>query len=144
MKNYTIYYSTLFGLGFFGYGLIEILWRGRTHPSMSLLGGLCFCVLSLIQQYFKSVKFLYRCVLGGLTITALEFVFGLILNLKLSATVWDYSMFPINFYGQICLIYTVFWCFLSVPFLIISDMIKTKLLKVSKCKTMQILSHDIA
>ena len=39
----------MFLFGGFGYGLIEILWRGRTHWSMVLCGGLCFLVMYLIS-----------------------------------------------------------------------------------------------
>ncbi len=139
MKKIFIYYYILFGLGFFGYGLIEIMWRGYTHPSMSIAGGLCFCFLSLIEQRFKSLKFLYRCLIAGVVITFIELVFGLILNVKYTANVWDYSMYPLNFYGQICPIYTVFWCFLSAPFLITTELIKHKI-----CRTILLDHHQIS
>ena len=32
----------MFPIGALGYGLIEILWRGYTHFSMLLAGGICF------------------------------------------------------------------------------------------------------
>lgn len=139
MKKLLIYNSILFGLGFFGYGLIEILWRGYTHPSMSLAGALCFCFLALIEQKMKQFKFLYRCLISGVLITLIELIFGLILNVKFSVKVWDYSMYPLNFYGQICPIYTVFWCFLSAPFLIITKIIKHKI-----CRTIILDHHRIS
>ena len=139
MKKIFIYYSILFGLGFFGYGLIEILWRGYTHQSMSIAGGLCFCLLSMIEQKLKPLKFLYRCLFAGLTITCIELIFGFILNVKYMANVWDYSMFPLNFHGQICPIYTVFWCFLSAPFLIATEFIKHRI-----CRTIILDHHRIS
>ena len=35
----------IFLIGGLGYGLLEILWRGRTHWSMLLTGGVCFIAL---------------------------------------------------------------------------------------------------
>ncbi len=127
MKNIIAFYSLLFGLGFFGYGLIEIIWRGYTHPSMALAGGLSFCFLSIIEEKFKSLKLIYRSLIAGLLITTIELVFGLILNVKYSANVWNYDMYPLNLYGQICYLYSVMWCFLSAPFLIATEYIKQKI-----------------
>ena len=40
----------LFFIGGALYGLIEILWRGYTHPSMPVLGGLCFFWLDKLRR----------------------------------------------------------------------------------------------
>jgi uncharacterized membrane protein len=125
MKNIK-YYSLLFAIGAVGYAFLEVLWRGYTHPSMAVAGGLSFCGLSLIQKYLKPLKFIYRCITGGLVITLIEVIFGAIFNLWLDLGVWDYSSVPLNFFGQICLLFTVMWCFLSAPFLIITDLIREK------------------
>lgn len=124
MKIKQLYYTLLFGFGFFGYGLIEIIWRGRTHPSMSLAGGITFCILTAISEKLKPFNFLYRCILGGIFITFVELIFGTVVNLWLKSDVWDYSMFPINFAGQICITYSVLWCFLSAPIFIAGGLIK--------------------
>ncbi len=75
-------------MGAFGYGLIEIMWRGYTHPSMALAGGIGMPILSVIEQKFKNLKFVYRCISGGLTILSIEFVFGFIFNVWLGMHVW--------------------------------------------------------
>ena len=128
-KKDILFYMLLFGLGAFGYGLVEILWRGFTHPSMALAGGIGFCFLAVIEKKLKPLRFLYRCITGGLLILSIEFVFGIIFNLWLGEAVWDYSMVPINFRGQICLLYAVLWCFLSVPFLFFSELIRMAVYK---------------
>ena len=56
-KKKVLYYFILFGMGAFGYGLIEIMWRGYTHPSMALAGGIGMPILSVIEQKFKNLKF---------------------------------------------------------------------------------------
>ena len=37
--------SVIFVVGEIGYSLLEILWRGYTHWTMSLTGGLCFLLM---------------------------------------------------------------------------------------------------
>ena len=44
-------YVLIYAAGGLLYGLIEILWRGWTHWSMVLCGGLCF--LSLLQRALR-------------------------------------------------------------------------------------------
>lgn len=114
MKNYLI----LFGLGAFSYGLIEVLWRGYSHWSMMIAGGICFSVFSLISEKLK-LPLLYKCILGSLSVTSVELVFGLFFNVFLGLSVWDYSNIPLNLFGQVCLLFSVLWGFLSafaIPF----------------------------
>lgn len=123
MKFKFTYFLLLFCLGAVGYGFIEMLWRGYTHPSMMLAGGIAFCLLAVIEKKLKPLRFIYRCIAGGLMITAIEAIFGFIFNIWLSQNVWDYSLLPLNYKGQVCILYTVLWCFLSAPFLIITELI---------------------
>ena len=110
LKNYII----LFGIGAFAYGLLEVIWRGNSHWSMMIAGAICFIVFSLIAERLKGVPLLYKCILGSLTVTAIELVFGLVFNVTLGFEVWDYSHIPLNLFGQICLLFSVLWGFLSV------------------------------
>lgn len=110
MKNYFI----MFGLGAFAYGLLEVIWRGYSHWSMMIAGGLCFIVFSVISQRLRDVHLLYKCILGSLTVTSVELIFGSIFNLTLHMEVWDYSNIPLNLYGQVCLLFSVLWGFLSI------------------------------
>ena len=47
--------------------------------------------------------------LGCLLITMLELLCGLGFNLWLGLNIWDYSLLPFNFYGQICLPFSLIW-----------------------------------
>lgn len=107
-------YIILFGLGGFSYGLIEVLWRGYTHPTMMVAGGLCFAAFYLINKKLSGFPFLYRCIAASLTVTAVELVFGFIFNIILKMQVWDYSNIPLNLFGQICLLFSVLWGFLGI------------------------------
>ncbi len=124
------FYTVLFSIGAVGYCFLELLWRGFTHPSMGLAGGLSFCLIAAIQKHLKPLKFIYRCIVSGLTITLIELLFGSVFNIWLQKSVWDYSLLPFNFFGQICLLYTVLWCFLSAPMLILTDILRSRFLHV--------------
>ncbi len=108
-----------FGLGAFLYALIEVLWRGHTHWSMMLAGGLCFLSFSAISERLSKYRLSFKCLIGSLTVTAIEFIFGVVFNLILKKGVWDYSDKPFNLFGQICLLFSVLWgllCIIAIPF----------------------------
>lgn len=71
-------------------------------------------------------------VLSSLLITALEFITGCIVNLWLGWKVWDYSRLPYNFKGQICLIFSVAWFFLSLAAILLDDYLRYKLFDEEK------------
>ena len=142
MKKQILFFSIIFGIGFFGYGLIEILWRGYTHPTMSLAGGISFCLLFLATEILKPLNFLYKCIAGGLIITSVELAFGSFLNLILNLEIWDYSMIPINLQGQICMLYSVLWCFLSAPMILLLKQIK-EVLKLDSKSTSKLENNRI-
>lgn len=119
----------MFPIGALGYGLIEILWRGYTHFSMLLAGGICFVTFAKIGEKFKQKTLLARAVIGSAFVTAIELIFGIIFNIILKKNVWDYSKMPFNFKGQICLLYSVFWIVLGLVFIPFSLKIKVRLQK---------------
>lgn len=95
----------LFCLGGGIYGAVELLYRGRTHGSMFLLGGACFLLLGRLRRLPLSWPVLT--VLGSVLVTAAELVTGLLVNRDFS--VWDYRGLPWNFMGQICLQFSLLW-----------------------------------
>jgi len=76
----------IFSIGAFGYGLLEIIWRGYTHWSMLCAGGISFCGLSVIAEKFKNIGKFWKSVLGGAVITSVEFVFGVIFKISIDNT----------------------------------------------------------
>lgn len=97
------------------YNLIECLWRGRTHWSMFLVGGVCFRLIGGIYKRLSATKLLFRCLASSAAVTAVEFLSGCYFNLHLRLAVWDYTNRPLNLCGQVCLLYSVFWGLLSIP-----------------------------
>ena len=84
------------------YVLIELAWRGWSHWTMFILGGICFIYLGLINEILSWNTPLWQQILIGTAgITALEFLTGCIVNLWLGWGIWDYSGMPGNILGQI-------------------------------------------
>jgi len=108
LKGISIYL-----IGALGYGAIELLFRGHTHWTMLLAGGVCFCLLYKISSL--PMRKWQKWVLGASAITTVEFVAGAIVNIWLKWSVWDYSGHALNLFGQICLLFTVLWFLLCIP-----------------------------
>ena len=108
--------APLFLLGALGYPFVEILWRGYTHPTMALAGGISAVVLFRLNRSLASGRLPLRLLASGAAITLIELIFGVIFNLGFGMEVWDYSDVPFDLLGQICLPYSCLWCLLSLPF----------------------------
>jgi uncharacterized membrane protein len=119
----------MFSFGALGYGLIEILWRGFTHPSMLTAGGICFLFFAKIGEKFKRANLFIKALIGSGFITFIELIFGVIFNLILRKNVWDYSNMPLNFKGQICFLYSFFWAVLSFLFIPLATVMNKRLQK---------------
>lgn len=52
--------------------------------------------------------------IGALTATIVELFTGYVMEKLFQIKYWDYSAFPLNYKGYICLFATIFWGFLSV------------------------------
>lgn len=119
--------TLVFATGGVAYYSLEILWRGYSHYSMALLGGLCFLVLYLLGRAFPSIPLLLYCIIGGIIISAAELGTGELLNNKLGMDIWDYSNIPLNFRGQVCLLFSFFWSLLCLPINKLSKLMRTKI-----------------
>lgn len=92
---------------------MEMVWRGRTHYAMGLAGGLC--TVLLIGLFATNPMPVWAAFLwGSAVITAVEFLFGVLFNLRLQKDIWDYSRHRFQLYGQICLGYSLLWGVLGV------------------------------
>ncbi len=118
--------TILFFIGGKLYTLIEILWRGFTHWTMFILGGGCFVIMGLLNEYRFSWKdsLLKQSFISAVIITIFEFITGCIVNLWLRWAVWDYSDLPFNLLGQICLYYFLLWIPLSAVGIVLDDWIR--------------------
>lgn len=86
---------------------LELLWRGWSHGSMFLAGGLCFLLIGHLNDVRPRLPLLPRAAAGALIVTAVELAMGLVVNR--SYQVWDYRDQPLNFLGQVCPVFSLLW-----------------------------------
>lgn len=109
------------------YMALEVVWRGYSHWTMGILGGICFICLGLINEILSwDTPLLIQMAIGCVIITMLEFITGCIVNLGLGWNVWDYSQYPLNLLGQISVRSSVLWYFLSAIGIVLDDVIRWK------------------
>ena len=113
-------YGILWILGGTLYYGIEILYRGYSHWTMFVLGGICMMFFAfqgfgdaLWKQVLRSIIFVTSC----------EFITGMIVNKYLGWNVWDYSKMPLDIMGQICLPFTLLFAILCTAGIWLTNMI---------------------
>ena len=116
-------YALCFAIGAAGYASIEMIWRGWTHWSMMIAGGVCFIIFSVVEERLRERSLLLKAVLCALGVTVVEFVFGVIFNLILGMAVWDYSHIPFNILGQVCPVFSLLWVGIAIAFLPLANAI---------------------
>lgn len=83
--------------------------NGPYIPLYGFGGVGCFVVLQRFQAPLKSPETLKIYIIGAVGATVLEYVTSYVLEKTLKARWWDYTNYPLNINGRICLIATVFW-----------------------------------
>lgn len=118
-------YVTLLLVGGGLYVLLELIWRGRSHWTMFLLGGICFVSLGLINEIILWEMLLWQqAVIGACIVTVLEFLTGCIVNIWLGWDVWDYSGLAGNILGQICPQFFVLWLPVAMIAIVLDDWLR--------------------
>ena len=131
--GYTLKLLLLFLFGGLAYFTIEVLWRGHSHWTMFVLGGIIFLLLDGINEFLSWETPLWiQGLIGTAIIYVLEFVTGCVVNLWLGWQVWDYSDKPYNLLGQICPQMFLWWFLLSLVGIVLGDVIRWKLLGEEK------------
>ena len=107
------------------YFLIEMAWRGHSHWTMAVLGGVCFVLIGDINEFIPwNMPLILQGAIGSGIVTVLELVSGIILNPWLGLGIWDYSNMPFNLLGQICLPFTLLWVALSIVAVVLDDWLR--------------------
>lgn len=120
-------YFVVFGSGGIIYNLIEVLFRGFTHWTMTIAGGAALLLIYIMNIKIKAQSLIIRCLAGSLIITAIEFIVGCIVNRGLHMDVWDYSDEKYNILGQICPLFSIFWFLLCIPATVLSSFLRRRL-----------------
>lgn len=127
MKRELVKLAALFAMGGVLYMGVELLWRGRTHWTMGIVGGLCFVLIGGLNNYLPwNMPLWQQAGLGSILVTSVELAAGVLLNLYLGLGIWDYSQMPFNLLGQICLPYTALWFLLSFVCIFADDWLRWK------------------
>lgn len=106
------------------YYMFEMMFRGFSHWSMFLLGGICliFFAQQGIWTHWKAP--LWKQVLWcSAFVTAGEFITGIVVNKIMGWNVWDYTDQPFQLMGQICLPFAVIFSGLCAGGILLSGTI---------------------
>jgi hypothetical protein len=101
------------------YLVIESIWRGWTHVSMLVVGGICGLAIGAVNQIpsFYETKMIWQSITVAAIILCVEFGSGCVINLWWGWGIWDYSGVWGNIMGQICLPFAALWVLIT-PFAI--------------------------
>ena len=97
----------LFVLGGCGYQWVELAWRGTTHWTMFLAGGICLCLLQLLPT--RRLPLPAAAGVGAVGASGLELIIGIVSRRVLHVVVWDYSTEWGNLAGLVCPRYSFYW-----------------------------------
>lgn len=123
----------LWSIGGLLYVILETIWRGYSHWTMFLVGGVCFLLIGMINEVIPwEMPFWKQSVIGALIVTVVEFLSGCIVNLWIGWHVWDYSDMPFNLWGQICLPFSLLWIVVSGVAIVLDDYLRYWLFKEEK------------
>jgi uncharacterized membrane protein len=120
----------IFCVGFCGYLLLEIIFRGHTYAMSGILGGISIVLIDKLNDWISwDVDILLQGVIGSCIITYFELIVGeLAKQSGLLPIMWDYSNVVLNYDGVICAPFSVIWIFLSIAAVFIADAINYYLL----------------
>ena len=103
------------------YYTFEVVFRGFSHWSMFVLGGICMCFCAWqgsVREWRDPMWMqMLRCMVF---ITSCEFITGIIVNKWMGWHVWDYTDQPFQIMGQICLPFTVIFSGLCAAGILLS------------------------
>ena len=122
----------IFALGAAGYYILETIWRGYSHWTMAAAGGISLLFLIKAFSRLKEAPHYFKAIIGGGIITAVELIFGIVFNLGFGMGIWDYSGVKGNILGQICPLYSIFWCGISFAVSVFEKMVRTKAFFIRK------------
>ena len=119
-KNCLLFYT-----GGMVYLSLELLYRGRSHGSMFLAGGLCFLLIGHMNRVEPKLPLPLRAIVGALIVTTVELGTGMVFNRQYQ--VWDYRDQPGNFMGQICPLFSALWIPLSLAAAVLFEQMEKRI-----------------
>ena len=90
--------------------------RGFLHgPYIPIYGFGAVILITLSPSIQHS--YLLTFIVSTLCLSTLEYMTSLFLEIIFHCHIWDYSHYPCNYHGRICLFYSILWGFLSMIFI---------------------------
>ena len=108
------------------YMTIEALYKypNHTHWTMFVVGGLLGLVIGIFNNELSwETPFWIQCVSGGLLITFIEGVCGVVLNIWLGLNVWHYTQMTF-FFNQCSVPFMCLWIILAGVAIILDDFLR--------------------
>lgn len=112
-------------IGCFAGVIVELLWchlrfgyfesrSGLVYGPFNMLYGAGAVAMTIVLYQFRN-RGKWLSFLGGMLVgSVLEYLCSWGQEMLFGSVSWDYSMMPYNLNGRICLLYSIFWGFLSV------------------------------
>lgn len=128
--KFWVKYITLFLMYGTIYYIIESIYKRQPSDlRMFILSGCIGISIGLINILFeRHTDFILQCIVGMLIATLSEAIGGYYWNIECGLNIWNYYPLPFTFVGgQVNLIFSVFWFFLSGLVIIVDDMLRWKL-----------------
>lgn len=101
-------YLFLWALGGTVYYSLEMVFRGFSHWTMFVLGGICLVFFTVQGQMLHWEDPMWRQILRcTVFVVSAEFITGIIVNKWFQLAIWDYSTMPLQLFGQICLPFAI-------------------------------------
>ena len=86
-----IKYIVLLCVGGVLYACCELIFRGYTFKTMAFVGGVCFVLCGLVNEFIDwKTPLPLQMLICAVIVTTVEFVAGVILNIGLDLNMWDY------------------------------------------------------
>jgi uncharacterized membrane protein len=104
---------------------------------MTFIGGLAGILIGLLDRHPSSqrLRMWQQCILGMLIVLDIEFISGLIFNMRLNMNMWNYSGYAYNLDGQICARFAVIWFFIIPAVAWMDDLLRWKLFSEPRPKS---------
>jgi len=108
--------------------------KNSFHPALLLMffiGGLCSVLVGVLNRskwVNKNINIFWQSLIsGGIIITGIELVSGIICNLWLKLNIWDYYNIYPNFLGQISVFTSIAWISLTPMVMWLDDLLSYEL-----------------
>lgn len=117
-----VYFSLYCFLGFWMESIYVSLFQKKwissgllKGPFIPIYGFGSWCLIAA-YPYLHNHPFL-SFFIGGIMMTMIEYISSLFIEKCFDTKCWDYSHFPFQFQGRICLFYFIIWCIISYLFI---------------------------